>query len=120
MSQSTASRRGRPSFTLVELLVVIAIIAILIGLTAGAYLRSISTQQERNTRAMLTKLHEAIKQQYAKAMMDARNDIAKNGVPAEVMQMANNNSALAGVIWLKMRMRAEFPMTYREAQNPTL
>src|SRR5262249_41995857 len=114
MSRSTASWRGRPSFTLIELLVVIAIIAILIGLSAGAYFRLIATQQERNTRVLLTKLNEALRQQYAKAMMIARD----SPIPASVLSMAGNNQAVARAIWIKLQLKREFPMTYAEAFNP--
>lgn len=108
------SIRGRRGFTLIELLVVIAIIAILIGMSAGAYFRMIGGQKEKNTKALLQKLHTTVSQQWSKTRYEAE----QTQVPPSFKVMAGYNDALAKILWIKFQMRASFPMTYAEALNP--
>jgi prepilin-type N-terminal cleavage/methylation domain-containing protein len=115
MTGNTQPSRGRPGFTLIELLVVIAIIAVLIGMSAGAYFRYIGGQRERNTKTLLQKLHNAVSQQWSKARWEAEN---QTNVPASFTTMAGGDAKLARMLWIKFQLRASFPMSYAEALNP--
>ena len=55
--RDSTSARG---FTLIELMVVIAIIAILVGLAAGAYVRSVQRAREATLKSDLTVMRQAI------------------------------------------------------------
>jgi len=116
MSHGSRTSRSRPGFTLIELLVVIAIIAVLIGMSAGVYIGLISSQQSRNTRTLLTKLDTALRQQWAKAMDMARDP--NTPVPSSFLTMANGDAGVARMLYIKFYMKAEFPMSYAEAQTP--
>src|SRR5262245_17017903 len=110
------SSRRRPGFTLIELLVVIAIIAILVGLSAGAYFRLVITQRERNTRTLLQRLDTELTQQFNKAYWEHKDSLP----PPSFMAAAQNNAERALILWRKYQMRATFPMSYAEALNPVL
>jgi prepilin-type N-terminal cleavage/methylation domain-containing protein len=118
MTGNRQASRERPGFTLIELLVVVAIIAILVSMGAGAYLRYISTQKERNTRALLQKLHTAVSQQWSKEYYEIEAE--KQPIPSSFLSMASGNTRLARILWYKFKCRASFPMTYEEALNPVV
>jgi prepilin-type N-terminal cleavage/methylation domain-containing protein len=105
----------RAGFTLIELLVVIAIIAVLVALTASATIRYISAQHSNNTEVTLKKADKALQRQVRAVIEEARNQ----AIPAGVQQMAGTTDR-ARVIWIKLRLKQAFPMTYREATMPYL
>src|SRR5438874_2608219 len=104
-------RPGRRGFTMVELLVVILIIAVLTGLIASAVFVVIGGQAQKNTETMLRKLHDGVQQQWSEACKEFRSPDTSS-LPPYVLQLAGQDPARAQVIWLKLQLRREFPMSY--------
>jgi prepilin-type N-terminal cleavage/methylation domain-containing protein len=105
-----AKRKG---FTLIELLVVVAIIGVLAALAIGATIRFIQTQKETNTRTTIESLDKVLQKYWGKVIADAKKEPSSN-ISATVMTMANNDPALARIIWIKMRLMEAFPVTFTE------
>jgi prepilin-type N-terminal cleavage/methylation domain-containing protein len=106
----------RSAYTLIELLVTISIIAVLLGLTAGVAFRVLGSSATSNTRTLLTRLEERIRQQMTVKADRAREEQIPAGSP--IMTLAGNNPDLARVILIKLRLKANFPMSFREALAP--
>jgi prepilin-type N-terminal cleavage/methylation domain-containing protein len=106
--------RHRPSFTLIELLVVIAIIATLLALSAGAYFRFIGTQQDRNSKTQVDKIHALLQKQWAAVIREGD----KETIPDGVLALAGNDPHRARVIYTKLKLRQAFPMSFNEALDP--
>jgi prepilin-type N-terminal cleavage/methylation domain-containing protein len=106
----------RPGFTLIELIVVIAIIGVLVSLVAGGIFSVINAQKQSNTEQTLRKLDNTLKSQWEAVVTQARSEVPPSGVQS----LANGNQARAQAIWIKLRLRQEFPMTYQEALRPDL
>ena len=104
-------RRG---FTVLELLIVMAIMAILFALTAGAAMRYSDVQRKKNTEWLLQKLDSALHTQWNAVIAQAKDE----AVPAAVTSMAGSDGRRARVIYIKLRLMQEFPMTFAEATNP--
>jgi Tfp pilus assembly protein PilE len=109
-----APRPARPGSTLAELVVVLAILAVLAGLLTAAVLRVAGTSQAQATDATLQKLASELDKQLKEVVTQAR----KENVPADVLALAGGNARRARVIWVKMRLKQEFPTSYNEALNP--
>src|SRR5205814_3915765 len=105
----TSSKR-RGGFTLVELLVVIAIIAVLVALAAGGAFRLIASQRISRTEDTLRTADKSLREQWNKVVEDAK----KEEPSAAVMDLANGNSAIARVLWIKIRLTEAFPQNYDE------
>src|SRR6266536_1343213 len=111
-------RPGRRGFTLAELLVVVLIISVLAGLIAGAVFKFLGLQPQKNTETMLRKLHDGVQQQWSEASKQFR-DQSQSQIPLYVQQtLAGGDTARAQVIWLKLQLRREFPMSYAEILDP--
>jgi prepilin-type N-terminal cleavage/methylation domain-containing protein len=108
---------GRRGFTLIELLVVLAIIAILVGLVSAAVMGLIGAQSRKNTESLLGKLHDGVQQQWSEASKTFRNPTA-SPPPTSVVTLAGGDTARAQVIWMKLLLRREFPMSYAEILRP--
>ncbi|HZU38925.1 MAG TPA: prepilin-type N-terminal cleavage/methylation domain-containing protein [Gemmataceae bacterium] len=105
---------SRRAFTLVEMMVVITIILVIIGLTAGAYIRFIGSQRQSNTVLLLQKVSNALNHHWQAVVDQAKNDT----IPGGVLTWAGNDQERARVLWIKLRLKYEFPMSRQELVNP--
>src|SRR6516164_4292107 len=105
----------RVGFTLVELLVVLAIISLVISITAAAAMRVLSGQKSSNTEVLITTLSRALNQHWMAVVDQAKNEPVPDIVTAN---LAGGDPRLARVIWIKLRLKQEFPMTFAEVVHP--
>jgi hypothetical protein len=104
----------RPSFTLVEILVVIAIIVALMALAVGAVMRFLQTQAQKNTESIIGRIDSTLDKQWRYVISAAMTEPIPDGVVA----LAGGKTDRARVIYVKLRLKQEFPMGYYEALNP--
>jgi prepilin-type N-terminal cleavage/methylation domain-containing protein len=133
MKTRTSSHRSgrveRGAFTLVELMVVITIMAALAALTASAVLKFIAVQQTSNTQSTLDRVQSQLNRAWSKVKDEA---YYKEPIPLAVENWmksfpstanpiagsdANANDRMR-VLYVKLRMRQQFPMSFNEALNP--
>lgn len=105
---------ARAGFTLVEMLVVILILAVLAGLTGAGIMNWIDSSRRSATETTIASVHKALMQQ----MQAVRRKAETEPIPASVLSLAGGDNARARVIWIKLRLRQEFPVTYQEALQP--
>jgi prepilin-type N-terminal cleavage/methylation domain-containing protein len=113
--QATPPRAARPGFTLVEMLVVIAIIAVLAGLASVAYFRWIDTQRQDNTENTMRTVSQALQRHMEAVRASAQTETIP---PFVLNNIAGGDALRARVIWVKLRLKQEFPITFAEARNP--
>lgn len=128
---SRTARRG--GFTLIELMVVITIIAALMALMAGAVMKVMATSQGNNTQSRLDSVQSQLSRAWSKVKDEAyyksqMNEIVPGlGIPVSQWILANlaqigptdpNAQERARVIYVKLRLRQAFPMSFNEALNP--
>jgi prepilin-type N-terminal cleavage/methylation domain-containing protein len=125
MTRAPVRRARRKAFTLVELLVVIAIIAVLVSLTAAAIFRTLGVQQTANSKTALTRMQSRLDEQWSaaaarfyKETLPPADATLKGVYYNVVVPMAGGDPQRARVIWVKLRLKQEFPNTFNEALNP--
>jgi prepilin-type N-terminal cleavage/methylation domain-containing protein len=123
MGQEKRTMRGaharRGGFTLIELLVVMSIILALVALTASASMRFIAIQKGSVTQATITKVDSALRKQWEAVVTAARREdiTSKFGSAANtsILAAAGNDPRRARVIYIKLRLKQEFPINFKEA-----
>src|SRR5262249_41665762 len=109
----------RAGFTLVEVLVVLAILSILFTLAASATMQVVSSQRKNNTELTVSKVATALHQQWMAVIDQAKKEqIPEPFYSTTLLPVAGNDDQRARVIWIKLRLKQEFPMTFAEAVNP--
>jgi prepilin-type N-terminal cleavage/methylation domain-containing protein len=106
----------RSAFTVIELLIVLAIIAIIVSLVLGAVQAVMGGQDKKNTELTIKRLDEAIIAQKRAVSQDA----TEKPIPPNVLAIAGGDMRRAKVIWLKLNLKKNFPVTFREAIAPHL
>lgn len=104
----------RAGFTLIELLVVIAIIGILASLTGAAVMKTITVRKRTFTQHTVDKLYLQV-QRHMKAVID---DARTETIPPSVLALAGNDPNRARIVWIKLRLKQQFPQSYAEALQP--
>lgn len=110
-------RRTRSAFTLVELMVVLAIIGVLVALVAAAVTKVIPAQQQRNTERTIQKLNGELRAHWKAVIDDAQAEVKQNR-HFSILPLAGNDPERAKVIWTKLRLVQQFPMSFYEMLNP--
>jgi type II secretory pathway pseudopilin PulG len=113
-ASTTRTAPGRPASTLAELLVALVIVTILAGLLMTAVLRFLGVQQTQVTATTLEKVASELDKQVKEVVYQA----GQEPVPANVLTLAGGNPQRARVLWVKMRLKQEFPTSYGEALQP--
>lgn len=117
--------KPRSAFTIIELLVVIAIIATLAALTAGAITNVMAAQKKKSTELAVKKLYTLLDRHW-KAVIDEANDDWKQGKAAVFGAHAQDRTTVAPIVWredserarimwIKSKLKQQFPMRYDEA-----
>jgi len=111
----------REAFTLIELLIVMSIITLLAALVAGATILYIGRQRESNTKATIAKVFGELDWQWRSVVDDAKTEyktLSGNVLTALNSMATPPGGALdaerAQVIWIKCRLRQQFPMNFTE------
>ena len=102
----TPVRNRRAAFTLIELLIVMGIIAVLASISIGAVFSLRESQIKNATETTVQKLASALDQQM-KAAMD--QIFEETPSPEAVKLSAGGDLRRTRAIYIKMRLRQEFP-----------
>jgi hypothetical protein len=101
--------------SVLELLVVCSIILILLGLIVAAAMRVIDQTKKGNTNRTIQKLNAVLGQHWDTVIAQAQVE----SIPTDVMALAGGDGPRARVIYVKLRLRQEFPTSFAEALNTT-
>jgi prepilin-type N-terminal cleavage/methylation domain-containing protein len=109
----------RAGFTLVEILVVLGIILLLVGLTAAAAFNVMVYQRSSTTETAIRTLDGALDQQWQAVIKKAQTEPISSSTWNDLLAMAAGNNAerRARLIWVKLRLKQEFPMNFSEVLN---
>jgi prepilin-type N-terminal cleavage/methylation domain-containing protein len=111
----------RTGFTLIELLAVIAIVAALLALTVGTYFRVRNTQENKTAEAMVGKIGSAL-DRHTRAVVDQASEEFRYGNipnPLVLSLIAGGDPNRARILYIKLRIKQEFPATFAEALAKT-
>lgn len=118
----------RPGFSIMELLIVIAVIGILAALTAGGVMKVIASQQQHESERTVHKTVELLKRHWKAVVDDAREESRQSNIGTSLMPLwvtylagktgsfgYDQDASRTTTVWTKLRLRQQFPMTYKEA-----
>jgi len=125
-------RPNRSAFTFIELMAVLAIILVVTAISVTASIQVIAYQRGNTTQTTLKTLIDSLDRQWAAVVDAAKQEslqINQNTNPAiyflasdgtgQVTGVVNQNiDKRARVIYIKMRLKQEFPMNFSEALYP--
>jgi prepilin-type N-terminal cleavage/methylation domain-containing protein len=118
-------RKPRGAFTLIELLVVMAIIAALLALSASVVMKFMERQQAANTQSTLDRTQGKLNVAWSKVKDTAFHETIDPTVEswirtnlAAIPPTDPNATNRTRVIYVKLRLRQVFPMSFAEALNP--
>jgi prepilin-type N-terminal cleavage/methylation domain-containing protein len=139
LKRARCNRSGklqRGGFTLMELMVVVTIMAALVALSVSAVMKFIAVQQTTNTQSTLNRVQSQLIKAWSKVKDDAMKAPMSEPVPGTgipgipikqwLLQLPNpqlagtdaNAAERARVIYVKLKLRQAFPMSFNEALNP--
>src|SRR5579871_526200 len=116
-NRRSVASRTRPGFTLIELLIVMTIIAVLAALTISASMRFINVAEVRTTETLVHKVHDVFDKHW-KAVVAKANQEPYENIPATIVNMGGGDAHRVRVIYVKLRLRQEFPISFAEVTNP--
>ena len=114
MRRQSQQADARQAFTLIELILVIAIIGVLAALSAGAIFRVMAAQALRRSETTVSKVQSALDLQWQAVIDNVKDELHANGVPPAVLGLAGGNTDRARILYLKLRIKQEFPMNFTE------
>jgi prepilin-type N-terminal cleavage/methylation domain-containing protein len=121
-SSNRSGRAERGAFTLVELMVVITIMAALAALTASATLKFIAVQQTSNTQSTLDRAQSQLARAWSKAKDQALKEQyppgVENWIKINLSGSDANTAKRTRILYVKLRLRQQFPMSFTEALTP--
>jgi len=109
---------GRPGYSLVELLVVVAIVGIIAAITASAAIAILGQQKSTNTETLIKTMSSALDQRWRAVVNQAKTEPIPGTILTKLLAMAGQNDRRARIIWIKLRLKQEFPMNFTEASDP--
>src|SRR5262245_51009259 len=109
LSNARSTRRG--AFTLVELIVVVSIIGILAALVGAGVYSAVESQRQSNTEMTMRTVMKVLNKQ-TQFVVDKAD---KENIPGNVLSMAGSDPRRARLIWKKLRLKQEFPISFAEA-----
>lgn len=116
--RSVAPRR-RPGFTLIELLIVMTIIAVLAALALSASMRFISVAEVRTTETLVHKVNDVFQKHWKAVVAKATREPYEN-IPSTIVNLGGGDAHRVRAIYVKLRLKQEFPMSFKEITNPQL
>src|SRR5262245_6700967 len=112
------ARGGRPGLTLIEVLVVLGILSVLVALTVTVVIPLFTVSDERNTKVLLQKVDKALEQRWTEVLRKAQKEPLSAVQTAALDKVFGANTERNRVIWVKLRLKQHFPMSYAEALFP--
>src|SRR5262249_16338592 len=100
-----------------EVLVVVGILAILAALVASAVFRVLESQKENLSEATVRTLAQELDRHWQAVVNQANKEVIPDWVKDFAGRAANapNYEQRARVLWIKLRLKQEFPMNFAEA-----
>jgi hypothetical protein len=93
------------------------IIVLLAAIATGVYFKFIDVQQGNNSNTQISKIHDVLVKRWNAEVKAARDDARAGKIPASVTSLAGGDTRRAEVIYVKLRLRRAFPMSFAEILN---